>query len=94
MAVPKQRKTKSRRNNRRMHIHLNEVTLGICPKCGKKVLPHTICWNCGYYKGEKVVDVMKKLNKKEKKLKEKEIAEKGKEAEKKKPLSMENLSQK
>lgn len=75
-----------------MHLYLRQVVLGVCPKCGKKVLPHTICWNCGYYKGEKVVDVMKKLNKKEKKQKEKEIADKNKETEKKEPLSMEKLS--
>lgn len=34
------------------------------------------CPNCGTYKGRAVIDVMKKLNKKEKKAKEKELAEK------------------
>jgi len=92
MAVPKQRKTKSRRNQRRMHIHLNEPSLGICPKCKAPILPHTVCKNCGYYKGKQVIDVMKKLDKKAKKEKAKEI----KEAEKapKKDLTMEGLSKK
>jgi large subunit ribosomal protein L32 len=94
MAVPKQRKTKSRRNQRRMHIHIKTPSLKKCPKCGQPFLPHAVCPNCGYYKGRQVVDVLKKLNKKEKKAKEKELAEK--EATKKgdkKSLDMKNLSQ-
>ena len=74
MTVPKQRHTKSRRNKRRMHLFLREHVLGLCPKCSKPVLPHTACQNCGYYKGEEVIDVLKKLTKKEKKKKEKEMA--------------------
>ena len=92
MAVPKQRKTKSRRNQRRMHIHLKQPFLAVCPKCGKPVLPHTVCKNCGYYKGRQVIDVLKKLTKKQKKKKEKEIKEGEKDA--KKPLTMEGLSKK
>jgi len=94
MGVPKQRHTKSRRNKRRSHISLKTSRLTLCPKCGKPVLPHTVCLNCGYYKTMEVIDVMKKLTKKEKKLKEKEM--KAKEAEEKqtqkKPLSWEGLS--
>jgi len=94
MAVPKQRKTKSRRNQRRMHIFLEAPKLTPCPKCGKLVLPHTVCLNCGFYKGTEVIDVMKKLTKKEKKKKQKEIATKEKEEKKGKSLTMEGLSQK
>ncbi|MBU1045961.1 50S ribosomal protein L32 [Patescibacteria group bacterium] len=92
MGVPKQRKTKSRRNQRRQHIFLKQPSLSVCPKCGKPVASHTMCQNCGYYKGRMVVDVLKKLDKKERKKKEKEIKaqEKGKE----KPLTMEGLSNK
>lgn len=96
MAVPKQRKTKSRRNQRRMHLFLKKPVLSLCAKCSKPVLPHTACQSCGYYKGMKVIDVMKKLTKKEKKLKEKELKEK--EAVEKQPqkkgLSWERLSKK
>ncbi len=94
MAVPKQRKTKSRRNQRRMHIFARTPTLASCPKCGKPVLTHTVCQNCGYYKGVEIIDVMKKLTKKEKKKKEKEIATKEKKEEKEKSLTMEGLSKK
>ena len=47
--------------------------MSVCHKCGKKVLPHAVCQNCGYYKGVEVIDVMKKLTKKEKKQKEREM---------------------
>lgn len=97
MAVPKQRHTKSRRNKRRMHLYLEAPVLGSCPKCGKPVLPHTVCARCGYYKGQEMIDVLKKLTKKEKKQKEKEMKIK-EQAEKKEPkkegLSWEGLSKK
>lgn len=79
MAVPKQRKTKSRRDQRRSHIHLKEHFLVTCPKCHKMILAHTLCKNCGYYKGRQIVDVLARLNKKEKKQKEKKEKERQKE---------------
>jgi len=95
MAVPKQRHTKSRRNKRRAHIFVKAPTLTKCAKCGKLVLPHTVCLYCGYYKGNEVIDVLKKLTKKERKKKEKELAAKEKQGEKKeKALTMEELSKK
>jgi hypothetical protein len=36
-------------------------------------LPHTVCPFCGYYKGEMVVDVLAKLEEKERKKKEREM---------------------
>ncbi len=90
MAVPKQRHTKSRRNKSRMHKYAKQPVLSVCPKCGKPVLPYTMCENCGYYKGMQVIDVFKKLDKKERKKKEKEVKE-GEQAPKK-DLSMEELS--
>lgn len=94
MAVPKQRHTKSRRNKRRMHIFIKEPLLRVCSKCGKKIRPHKICPYCGFYKGREVIDIFKKLTKKEKKKREKEIALKEKEEKTKKPITMEELSKK
>ncbi len=94
MAVPKQRHTKSRRNKRRMHIFARTPTLIKCPKCGKFVLPHTICWNCGFYKGKEIINVLEKLEKKERKKKEKEIKAGGEEKKEKKSLTWEGLSKK
>ncbi len=95
--VPKQKHTKSRRNKRRLNIFLKAAALTKCPKCGQPILPHTICPNCGYYKGTEVIDVLKKLTKKERKKREKEMKEKekaaGKEA-KEKPLTWKEMSRK
>lgn len=76
MTVPKQRHTKGKRNKRRMHIFLKQPALSKCLKCGVAVLPHTVCKNCGYYKGVEYINVLERLTKKEKKLREKEIKEK------------------
>ncbi len=73
MAVPRHRHTTSKVHQRRMHIFITPAVLATCQKCKKPVLPHTVCKNCGYYKGNQVIDVMAKLTKKEKKIKEKEI---------------------
>lgn len=73
--VPRQRHTKSRRNRGRSHLALKKTQLALCVKCKTEVLPHRLCSNCGYYAGKEVVDVLAKLNKKEKKVKEKEIAQ-------------------
>jgi len=94
MAVPKQNRTKSQQGQRRMHIFLEEPRLTTCPKCGKPVLPHIVCKNCGYYKGMEVIDVLKKLTRKEKKKREKEMKTQNREEKKVKPLSMEELSRK
>lgn len=90
MAVPKQKKTKSRRNQRRMHIHLDAPATATCPQCKEQKLMHAVCKACGYYKGKEVIDVLKikkaSSSKKEEKKAEEEKA--------KKPLTMEALSKK
>jgi large subunit ribosomal protein L32 len=95
MAVPKKRGTKSRRDKRRSQIFLKKPNLSKCQKCGKLVLPHTVCSFCGYYNGKEVIDVLGKLDKKEKKKKEKELKEMEKgEPKKKRNLDWKELSKK
>jgi len=94
MAVPKQRHTKSRRDRRRSHHALKKQNLSVCSKCGEPVLSHSACLNCGVYSGKEVIDVMAKLNKKEKKKKQKEMAAQEKEQGSQKSMSMEELSKK
>lgn len=95
MGVPKKHTTKSRRNQRRMHIFLKAPLITTCSHCGKPKLSHVICQNCGYYKREEVINVLGKLEKKERKKREKEIKAKEKEERKKeRPLTLEELSQK
>lgn len=96
MAVPKQHRSKSRQGQRRMHIFIQSPVVNTCPKCGKAALPHVICQNCGYYGGREFINVLEKLDKKEKKQREKEMHAKEKssagETSEDKPLTMEELS--
>lgn len=92
--VPKQRKTKSRRNQRRSHHALKKINLIDCPKCNQPILSHQVCAACGFYKGQEVIDVMAKLTKRERKQAEKEQKTREKQEKKRAPLSLENLSKK
>lgn len=92
MSIPKRRRTKSSRNRRRSHLALEKRVFLACQKCGQTVLPHHVCENCGFYRGREVVNVLAKLEKKEKKNKTKKLAEQEKERQAKAPLSAEELS--
>ena len=56
MAVPKHKKSKSKRDKRRTHQKLTAINTATCPQCGEAALPHHACPNCGYYKGRQVVE--------------------------------------
>jgi large subunit ribosomal protein L32 len=75
MALPARHHTKSRRNKGRAHMALKPLNLVSCLKCNSLILPHSMCPNCGYYKGRQVVDVLAKLDKKERKKREKMLRE-------------------
>lgn len=58
MAIVQQRRvSKSRKGMRRSHHALEELKLSTCPKCGKPIKPHIVCPNCGFYKGQKVLEI-------------------------------------
>jgi len=44
--------------------------LSSCSHCKQRVLPHTVCQNCGYYDGKKVLEVGKEEVKNKKELEE------------------------
>jgi len=94
MAVGKKRTTKSHQQKRRMNIFLEKPTFTKCAKCGRLILPHSICPFCGFYGGREVIDVLAKLDKKERKKREKEMKQREKEETKQKPLSAQELSKK
>ncbi|MGD2268941.1 MAG: 50S ribosomal protein L32 [Desulfobacterales bacterium] len=56
MAVPKRKKSKSRRDKRRTHQKVVAPNLSTCPQCGEATLPHHACPSCGTYKGRAVVE--------------------------------------
>lgn len=55
-------------------------------------MPHRACFNCGTYNGREVIDVLKKLTKKEKRKKGKELKEQEGKTEKEKVLDAKELS--
>ena len=73
---------------------MKRTKLSNCPKCGKEKLPHTLCLNCGFYKGREVRDVLAKLTKKERKKKEKELKAQEEQEKSSKPLDAAELSKK
>jgi len=85
------RHTSSHTRNRRSHHAKKSAVLPPCAKCGEAKPPHIVCRNCGTYKDNQVVDVLKKLTKKEKKKKAKELEE---QEQGQKELSAEELSKK
>lgn len=56
MAVPKRKKSKSRRDKRRTHQKTEAPNVTTCPECGEAKLPHHACPECGEYKGRTVID--------------------------------------
>jgi large subunit ribosomal protein L32 len=55
MAVPKRKKSKSKRDSRRAQKKTDGPNLTTCPQCGEAKLPHTACSSCGTYKGRDVL---------------------------------------
>ena len=61
MALPKRKISKSRRDKRRTHYKLSSPTYTNCPQCQETKLPHGVCLNCGYYNGQKVLEIKEKV---------------------------------
>ena len=66
MSVPKQRHTKQRRDAKRDRFAIEPIKTQTCPKCGGAKLAHRVCQTCGTYKGNEVIDTLKKTVKKQK----------------------------
>jgi large subunit ribosomal protein L32 len=49
MAVPKRRTSHARQGKRRSHLHVKLRQNTYCNNCGNPILPHVVCWNCGYH---------------------------------------------
>ena len=53
------RVTKGHRNNRRSHHGIKAPRLSLCSNCGAYHQRHRVCLECGYYKGVKILDIVK-----------------------------------
>ena len=73
--VVRMRSTKSHTGNRRSHHALASKSFIKCENCTELKRGHTVCMSCGFYRGMKVLDLVKKTEKKQKKLKAKKAAE-------------------
>lgn len=54
MAQPKKKTSKSRRNMRRSHDHVETPNVHFC-ECGEPIIAHRACSACGSYKGRQVI---------------------------------------
>ena len=56
MAVPKKKTSQSRKRSRKAaNMKYSAPGYVKCPQCQEPKLPHRVCGECGYYKGEEVV---------------------------------------
>ena len=55
MAVPKRKVSKARRDSRKANWKASSPTLVECPHCKAQIKAHTVCPECGYYKGKEVI---------------------------------------
>jgi len=74
MAVAKKRHTKGSRNQRRMHLFLESPAFAKCEKCGKTIRAHHACAFCGFYRGKEAFNAFARLDRKQKRDREAEIA--------------------
>lgn len=58
MAAPKYKQSKSKSRQRVAQWEsMDEPSLSNCNNCGTAKHPHKICMECGYYDGEKVLNL-------------------------------------
>ena len=57
MAVPKRKTSQSRKGMRRSHDGLTLPPIIRCSRCNAFMERHTVCGECGYYRGKPVVAV-------------------------------------
>lgn len=57
MAVPKRKTSKSVHRMRQSHDGLTAGSVATCSRCNQPKTPHRVCGNCGYYNGEKKIEV-------------------------------------
>jgi len=55
MPVPKGKSSKSRRDRRSANQQATVKAIASCQTCQTPIMPHQVCYECGYYKGVKVI---------------------------------------
>lgn len=57
MAMPKKRMSHVRSGTRRSQIKLELPQITYCPKCHEARMAHSVCKNCGTYRGRQVITI-------------------------------------
>lgn len=55
MPVPKRKRSRARRDSRFANKGMKVKNFGGCPNCKEPLMPHSVCKECGHYKGVKVL---------------------------------------
>lgn len=69
MGLPSKKRTPRSKRERNAHAALKTVQAKKCEACGTLTLPHQACRACGSYKGRKVVNTEKRVERRMKRLK-------------------------
>ena len=56
MANPRNRHSRTRQAKRRTHDKAIAPTLAVCSHCGALHVYHTVCPECGYYRGKLAIE--------------------------------------
>jgi large subunit ribosomal protein L32 len=62
MAVPQNKVTRSRRNQRRSHDALVPGNPAECSNCGELKRPHHVCAACGHYDDREIVALAEEID--------------------------------
>lgn len=60
---PKRRHSRARKGKRRASIKLSIPNAIICSNCSEMMIAHSVCKNCGFYRGKEVISHSKKSDK-------------------------------
>lgn len=63
VSVSRQKKRYGSFKTKKLKKLAKSSNLVVCPNCGAKRLAHTVCKECGQYKGRQVLDKQKKIDK-------------------------------
>jgi len=55
MPVPKRKHSRARKNKRSANKGIKPKAIAACQTCQASVSPHQVCFQCGHYKGVKIL---------------------------------------
>ena len=56
-AVPKNKRSKSKRDMKRNSFKLGVLSVVECPRCRVKKVAHRVCTACGYYDNKEIIKI-------------------------------------